>query len=91
MTTCWATNGRRSSRSSAGLRVMATGRENGDYIYGRKRMREIDRELAHLARRMKAARVLDPADQPDRGRVWFGATVTLADEDDNRADRDPGR
>jgi transcription elongation factor GreB len=58
--------------------------ENGDYLYGRKRMREIDRELAHLARRMKAARVVDPAQQPDRARVWFGATVTLADEDDNR-------
>ena len=56
--------------------------ENGDYLYGRKRMREIDRELAHLARRMKAARVLDPADQPDKERVFFGATVTIADEDD---------
>lgn len=56
--------------------------ENGDYLYGRKRMREIDRELAHLARRMKAARVVDPADQPDRSRAFFGATVTLADEDD---------
>ena len=58
--------------------------ENGDYLYGRKRMREIDRELAHLARRMKAAKVVDPAQQPDRTRVWFGATVTIADEDDNR-------
>lgn len=58
--------------------------ENGDYLYGRKRMREIDRELAHLARRMKAARVLDPADQPDKDRVFFGATVTIADEDDAR-------
>lgn len=58
--------------------------ENGDYIYGRKRMREIDRELAHLARRMKAARAIDPADQPDRSRVYFGARVTLADEDDRR-------
>lgn len=57
--------------------------ENGDYIYGRKRMREIDRELAHLARRMKAARVIDPAEQPDRSRAFFGATVTLADEDDS--------
>jgi len=57
--------------------------ENGDYIYGRKRMREIDRELAHLARRMKAARVVEPGEQPDRSRVFFGATVTLADEDDN--------
>jgi transcription elongation factor GreB len=58
--------------------------ENGDYLYGRKRMREIDRELAHLARRMKAAKVVDPAQQPDQARVWFGATVTIADEDDNR-------
>jgi transcription elongation factor GreB len=58
--------------------------ENGDYIYGRKRMREIDRELAHLARRMKAARVIDPTEQPDRDRAFFGATVELADEDDAR-------
>ena len=58
--------------------------ENGDYLYGRKRMREIDRELAHLARRMKALRVLDPARQPDRARAWFGATVEIADEDDTR-------
>ncbi len=57
--------------------------ENGDYLYGRKRMREIDRELAWLARRMKAAKVIDPAAQPDRERVWFGATVTIADEDDH--------
>lgn len=58
--------------------------ENGDYLYGRKRMREIDRELAYLARRMKALRVVDPANQPDRSRVFFGATVELADEDDTR-------
>ena len=58
--------------------------ENGDYLYGRKRMREIDRELAFLARRMKTLRVVDPAQQPDRTRAWFGATVTIADEDDVR-------
>ncbi|ANY19872.1 Transcription elongation factor GreB [Tsuneonella dongtanensis] len=58
--------------------------ENGDYLYGRKRMREIDRELAHLSRRMKAARVVDPVNQPDRSRAFFGATLTLADEDDAR-------
>ena len=57
--------------------------ENGDYLYGRKRMREIDRELAHLARRMKACRVVDPARQEDRSRAWFGATVIIADEDDH--------
>jgi len=58
--------------------------ENGDYLYGRKRMREIDRELAYLARRMKALRVVDPSRQEDRSRIYFGATVTLADEDDER-------
>lgn len=58
--------------------------ENGDYLYGRKRMREIDRELAHLARRMKALRVVEPGAQADRSRIYFGATVTLADEDDQR-------
>ncbi|KHK90963.1 transcription elongation factor GreB [Novosphingobium malaysiense] len=58
--------------------------ENGDYLYGRKRMREIDRELAHLARRMKKLRVIDPAHQEERGKVFFGATVELADEDDER-------
>jgi len=60
--------------------------ENGDYIYGRKRMREIDRELAHLARRMKAARVVDPAQQPDRAHIWFGATATIAPIDDDGED-----
>ena len=39
---------------------------------------------AHLARRMKSARVIDPADQPDPARVFFGATVTLADEEDQQ-------
>ena len=58
--------------------------ENGDYIYGRKRLREIDRRLGCLARRMKAAKVVDPAQASDRERVFFGATVTIADEDDAR-------
>jgi len=56
--------------------------ENGDYIYGRQRLREIDRRLGWLAKRMKAAKVIDPAAQPDRARVYFGATVTIADDDD---------
>lgn len=58
--------------------------ENADYIYGKRRLREIDRRLAHLARIMKAAKVVDPAEQPTRDQVRFGATVELADEDDNR-------
>lgn len=58
--------------------------ENADYLYGKKRLREIDHRLAHLARIMKAAKVVDPAKQEDRGQVRFGATVELADADDNR-------
>ena len=56
--------------------------ENGDYIYGRKRLREIDRRLGWLSKRMKAAKVVNPAAQEDRTRVWFGACVTVADEED---------
>jgi transcription elongation factor GreB len=58
--------------------------ENADYLYGKKRLREIDRRLGHLARIMKCAKVVDPAKQEDRGQVRFGATVELADEDDQR-------
>lgn len=56
--------------------------ENADYQYGRRRLREVDRRINFLARRMKEAKVTDPARQPDKDKVWFGATVTLADEDD---------
>ncbi len=55
--------------------------ENGDYLYGRKRMREIDRRLGWLAKRMKAAVILDPAAQEDRSRVFFGASIVIADDD----------
>ena len=58
--------------------------ENGDYIYGRKRLRELDRRLSYLSRIMKAAKVVDPAAQSVRDQVRFGATVELADEEDNR-------
>ena len=58
--------------------------ENGDYIYGRKKLREIDRRLGHLAKVMKAAKVVEPGAEGARDQVRFGATVELADEDDNR-------
>ncbi len=57
--------------------------ENGDYIYGRKKLRKIDRRLSHLARIMKAAKVVDPRAQPT-GQVRFGATIELVDEHDAR-------
>jgi transcription elongation factor GreB len=56
--------------------------ENGDYIYGRKKLRELDRELNWLARRMKAAKPIDPAAHQDQSRILFGATVTIVDEAD---------
>ena len=57
--------------------------ENGDYIYGRQKLRAIDRELGQLSKKMKFAKVVDPTKQEDRSRIFFGATVTIADEDDN--------
>ena len=58
--------------------------ENGDYIYGRKRLRELDRRLGYLSKVMKQAKVVDPSSQPDREQVRFGATVEIADEGDER-------
>ena len=58
--------------------------ENGDYIYGRKRLRELDRRLGYLSKVMKQAKVVDPSDQHDREQVRFGATIELVDEDDKR-------
>lgn len=58
--------------------------ENGDYIYGRKRLREIARRLGYLSKVMKSAKVVDPAAQTSSDQVRFGATVELADENDAR-------
>jgi transcription elongation factor GreB len=53
--------------------------ENGDYIYGKKRLREIDRRVRFLTKRLEIAEVVDPARQTNRDRVYFGATVTYVD------------
>ena len=58
--------------------------ENADYLYGKRRLREIDRRLGYLARIMKQAKVVDPARQEARDQVRFGATVELADEHESR-------
>src|SRR5271165_7314628 len=50
--------------------------ENGDYIYGKRRLREIDRRMRFLRKRMEIAETVDPARQKNRDRVFFGATVT---------------
>jgi transcription elongation factor GreB len=50
--------------------------ENGDYIYGKKRLREIDRRIHYLTKRLDAAVVVDPADRADTDQIFFGATVS---------------
>ena len=56
--------------------------ENGDYLYGKKRLREIDRRIRFLSKRLEIAEVVDLAQQKKRDQVFFGATVTYANEDD---------
>ena len=56
--------------------------ENGDYLYGKKRLREIDRRVRFLTRRIDKAEPVDPAAQTRRDQVFFGATVTYLDEND---------
>jgi transcription elongation factor GreB len=55
--------------------------ENGDYIYGKRRLREIDRRIRFLTKRLESAEVVDPSRQKRLDQVFFGATVTYATED----------
>src|SRR4030081_2829856 len=52
--------------------------ENGDYLYGKKRLREIDRRIRFLVKRLEIAQVVDPKQQTNHDQVFFGATVTYA-------------
>lgn len=54
--------------------------ENGDYLYGKKRLREIDRRIRFLTKRIEKAEIVDPALQTRRDQVFFGATVTYENE-----------
>jgi transcription elongation factor GreB len=56
--------------------------ENGDYLYGKKRLREIDRRARFLGKRIEKAQIVDPAAQTRRDQVFFGATVSFVDEAD---------
>ncbi len=59
--------------------------ENAEYLYGKKRLREIDRRIRFLQKRLDVCTVVDPKEQTDTGRVYFGATVGLEDEDGVRS------
>src|SRR6266704_2841013 len=52
--------------------------ENGDYLYGKKRLREIDRRIRFLVKRLERSEVVDPAKRPKTDQVFFGATVAYA-------------
>jgi transcription elongation factor GreB len=54
--------------------------ENGDYLYGKKRLREIDRRIRFLTKRMEIAEIADPAVHHGNAQIFFGATVTYADD-----------
>jgi len=56
--------------------------ENGDYIYGKKRLREIDRRMRFLMKRLEIAEPVDPDLQTNRDQIFFGATVTFCNDDD---------
>ena len=55
--------------------------ENGDYIYGKRRLREIDRRLRFLSKRLELAKIVDSSTQMTQDQVFFGATVTLVDQE----------
>ena len=57
--------------------------ENGDYIYGKKRLREIDRRVRYLTKSLESAVVVDPQQQKKRDQVFFGAKVTYVRQDDS--------
>jgi transcription elongation factor GreB len=64
--------------------------ENGDYIYGKKRLREIDRRIRFLIRRLDNAEVVDPTvrrDADDEDQIFFGATVTVRGREGERTER----
>ena len=54
--------------------------ENADYLYGKRRLREIDRRIRFLTRRLDLAEIVDPARRENTEQVFFGATVTICDE-----------
>src|ERR1700737_1614398 len=54
--------------------------ENGDYIYGKRRLREIDRRIRFLSKRLESAQIVDPNQQKKRDQIFFGATVTCVSE-----------
>ena len=59
--------------------------ENAEYIYRKRQLRDIDKRLRFLSKRLDDVQIVDPATQPRRDRVFFGATVTVEDDEGEKA------
>ena len=73
----------RVTREVAEAAALGDRSENAEYIYGKRRLREIDKRLEFLSRRLDAVKVVNPASHRDQDRVGFGAWVELEDEEGN--------
>jgi transcription elongation factor GreB len=82
--TLWLDERPRVTREVEAAAALGDRSENAEYIYGKKRLREIDSRLRFLRNRIERLRVVDPkVEHPKDGRVAFGAFVTVEDEDDS--------
>jgi len=77
----WTVERPKVTREVADAAAQGDRSENAEYIYGKRRLREIDRKLRSLSKRLETLQVVDPAQLESDGRVRFGAWVTLEDED----------
>jgi transcription elongation factor GreB len=77
----WKDERPRVTREVSDAAALGDRSENAEYIYGKKRLREIDRRLRWLSKRLDHVTVIDPTTVADTGRIGFGATVKLEDED----------
>ena len=76
----WKVERPRVTREVADAAAQGDRSENAEYIYGKKRLREIDRRLRFLSKRLDEVVVVGPGEVADRKRIFFGARVTLEDE-----------
>ena len=77
----WTVERPRVTREVADAAAQGDRSENAEYIYGKKRLREIDSRVRYLRKRLDDLVVVNPGDVEDRGKVFFGAAVTVEDED----------
>ncbi|MGZ3477946.1 MAG: GreA/GreB family elongation factor, partial [Polyangiales bacterium] len=80
----WRTERPRVTAEVAAAAAQGDRSENAEYIYGKKRLREIDRRVRFLSKRLDVVQVVEPS-QEQEGKVYFGAWVTIEDEDEKRA------